>query len=131
MANGQARGGCDLWLWDGAAEYEGLLLKFDEASFSARVRRVRKGDAGMVLGKRASGSYLEVQQQFVKRKFLAHVRGTVEGTLFEAAIQSVQCSADGDFDYVVSGRFGALDQKQMDALRQMTAELGRRPRSAM
>src|SRR5262245_23325869 len=108
------RSGCDLWLWDGSGEFEGMLVKFDESSFSARVRPVRKGDSGAVLGKRVATGYLEVQQQFVKRKFLAHFKGTVEGTLFEASIQSVQCSADGEFDYLVSGTFVALSAKQME-----------------
>jgi hypothetical protein len=122
MATGPARSGCDLWLWDGSGEYEGLLVKFDESTFSARVRPVRKAEAGMVLGKRVAAGYLEVQQQFVKRRFLAHFKGTVEGTLFEASIQSVQNSADGDFDYLVSGTFGALTEKQMEMLRKMSVE---------
>lgn len=114
---------CDVWLWDGSTEFEGLLLKLQDASFSARLRQARKGGAaGTTLGKRVAAAYLDVQQQFLKKKFLAHFKGTAEGTLFEASIDGVQVSSDGDFDYVVSGRFGALDEKQLEILRRMSVE---------
>jgi hypothetical protein len=113
----------DVWLWDGSTEFEGLLLKLQDSCFSARLRQARKGGgAGTALGKRVAATYLDVQQQFLKKKFLAHFKGTAEGTLFEASIDGVQVSSDGDFDYVVSGRFGALDDKQLEILRRMSVE---------
>lgn len=125
MANGGngRREDCDVWLWDGATEYEGLLVKLEESTFSARVRQVRKDGGGSVgLGKRLAGTYLDVQRQFTNHKFLAHFKGTVEGTLFEALLESVQCSTDGEFDYLVAGRFAALDEKQLEMLRKMSVE---------
>lgn len=114
---------CDVWLWDGSTEFEGLLLKLEDSCFSARLRQARPGGgAGTALGKRLAATYLEVQQQFLRKKFLAHFKGTAEGTLFEASIDGVQVSSDGDFDYVVSGRFGALDDKQLEMLRRMSVE---------
>jgi hypothetical protein len=114
---------CDVWLWDGSTEFEGLLLKLQDSSFSARLRQARKGGGtGTALGKRVAATYLDVQQQFLKKKFLAHFKGTAEGTLFEASIDGVQVSSDGDFDYVVSGRFGTLDEKQLEILRRMSVE---------
>jgi hypothetical protein len=114
----------DLWLWDGASEYEGILLKLEEASFAARVRQVRRGGAPLTgtLGKRVPGATLDVHRQFTQRKFLAHVKGTIEGTLFEAEIESVQTSQDGDFEQLIAGRFAALDEKQLELLRKMSVE---------
>lgn len=117
------RGECDLWMWDGAAEYEGLLLKLDEAAFSARVRQAKKGVTSVSgLGKRLPGSTPDAQRQFLKRKFLAHFTGTAEGTLFEAEVQSVQGSADGSFEYLISGKFNALDERQLEVLRTLSVE---------
>ncbi len=117
MERGTGGSSCDLWLWDGATEYEGMLVKLEGAAFSARVRQARK--AAPLLGKRAPLSYLEAQRVFARKKFLAHVKGAVEGTLFELEIDSVQGSSDGEFDYLLSGRFGALEEKQLETLRKL------------
>ena len=122
MASGN-RGECDLWMWDGAAEYEGLLLKLDEAVFSARLRQAKKGgspDTG--LGKRLPSSASDAQRQFTQRKFLAHFTGTAEGSLFEARITTVQASGHESFDYVVCGSFSPLDETQLELLRTLSVE---------
>ena len=122
MASGMP-GGCDLWMWDGAAEYEGLLLKLDEAAFSARIRQVKKGGASNAgLGRRLPASSSDAHREYTKRKFLAHFAGTAEGTLFEARIAAVQASADREFEYVVSGGFNALDEKQLEVLRTLSVQ---------
>ena len=117
------RGDCDLWMWDGAAEYEGLLLKLEEAAFSARIRQARKGASSVSgLGRRVPASTPEAQRQFARRKFLAHFTGTAEGTLFEAILSSVQGSGEGGFEYLVSGTFKALDEKQLEVLRRLSVQ---------
>jgi len=114
---------CDLWVWGGAAEYEGLLLTLDESAFSARVRQVKKGAPSVAgLGRRDPGSTPDAQRHFARRKFLAHFTGTPEQTLFQAAILSVQGSNDGDFEYLISGRFSALDERQIEILRRLSVE---------
>lgn len=113
---------CDLWMWDGAAEYEGLLLKLQESAFTARFRQVRKVASTSGLGKRLPSSSSEAQRQFSTRRFLAHLAGTAEGTLFEAHLDHVQISDNGDFDYLVSGRFGELSEKQLEMLRTLSVE---------
>jgi hypothetical protein len=117
MERGAGGSSCDLWLWDGATEYEGMLVKLEGAAFSARVRQARR--VSPVLGKRAPLSYLEAQRVFARKKFLAHVKGAVEGTLFELEVDSVQGSSDGEFDYLLSGHFGALEEKQLETLRKL------------
>lgn len=113
---------CDLWLWDGATEYEGRLVRFEERTFTARVRPVRQAGGTAVLGKRVPTSVLDLQRLFTERKFLAHFKGTVEGSLFEAAIANVQRSSDGDYDYLLDGRFTALDEKQLEILSRLPIE---------
>lgn len=113
-------GGCDLWLWDGGSEYEGVLVRLEENAFAARVRQARKGPGG-TLGKRLAATGLDLQKQFHKRRFLAHLKGAADGTLFEASIESVQGSADGEFDYLVAGRFSELDEPQLEVLRRMSS----------
>ena len=89
MASGM-NGACDLWLWDGGTEYEGLLLKLDEKTFTARLRQAKKASPGSGLGKRLPSSTPEAQRQFTRRRFLAHVSGTTAGSLFEANIENVR-----------------------------------------
>ncbi len=112
---------CDVWLWDGATEYEGAIVKVEETEFAARVRQARKDPAG-VLGRRVPATTIDLQRQFTGRKFLAHFRAAVEGTLFEAEIQNVQRSSDGEFDFLVAGRFAALDEAQRQALGKLATE---------
>ena len=122
MAGGK-RAECDLWMWDGAAEYEGLLLKLDEKSFTARLRQAKKAPSTVSgLGKRLPASTPEAQRQFTRRRFLARFPGTAEGTLFEAQIDSVQTSTEGAFEYLISGRFGTLDDAQLETLRTLSVE---------
>lgn len=121
MAN-TTRGDCDLWMWDGAAEYEGLLLKLDESAFTARLRQAKKASTVAGLGKRLPSSTPEAQRQLTRVRFLAHFTGTAEGTLFEAHLQNVQVSGDGSFEYLVSGRFGALTEKQLELLRTLSVQ---------
>jgi hypothetical protein len=119
MAGTQA---CDLWLWDGAAEYEGVLVKLEDAAFAARVRQVRKGAPGGTLGRRISAAPMELQKLFARRKFLAHIRGALDGTLVEASVDSVQGSGDGSFDLLLAGRFAALDERQLGLLRTLSVQ---------
>jgi hypothetical protein len=121
MASGK-RGECDLWMWDGATEYEGQLLKLDEKAFTARLRQAKKSSPAPALGKRLPSSTPEAHRQFTRRRFLAHLSGTAEGTLFEAEIENVQVSGDGQFEYLISGRFGTLDEAQLELLRKLSVE---------
>jgi hypothetical protein len=118
------RSECDLWMWDGAAEYEGLLLTLDQSAFSARIRQAKKKAVTSVtgLGKRLPASTPDAQRHLARRKFLAHVAGTSEGTLFEAEIENVQVTGEGEYEYLISGRFGALDEKQLESLRRVSIE---------
>jgi len=110
----------ELWMWDGATEYEGIFVKLDGASFSARVRQARR--AGSSMGKRISPSSLDLNKMFTQRRFLAHFRGSLDGTLLEAQVQSVQVSTNSEHDFLVSGRFSKLDEKQLALLRKMSVE---------
>ena len=115
------RGDCDVWLWDGATEYEGKLVKLEDRKFTAKVRQARKErETVSSLGKRVPLSYLDLQRQFMGRRFLGHLDGSVDGTLVEAEVENVQRSSDGEFDYLVSGKFGPLDDAQVEMLAKMS-----------
>ena len=113
---------CDLWMWDGAGEYEGLLLKLENDAFTARLRQVRKTSTVSGLGKRLPAATPEAQRQFARRRFLAHVEGTAQGSLFEVRLDAVQPSSDADYDCIVSGRFGELNERQLEMLRTVSVE---------
>src|SRR5262245_5542575 len=110
----------ELWMWDGATEYEGIFVKMDGASFSARLRQVRRG--GTALGKRITTSSVDLHRMFTTRRFLSHFRGSLDGTLLEAQIDGVQACSNGEHDFLVSGRFSKLDEKQLEILRKMSVE---------
>lgn len=111
----------ELWMWDGATEYEGIFVKLDGATFSARLRQVRRGGSS-IPGKRVNTSTLDLHRMFTTRRFLSHFRGSLDGTLLEAQIDSVQACHNGEHDYLVSGKFAKLDEKQLEILRKMSVE---------
>lgn len=110
----------ELWMWDGATEYEGIFVKLDGAAFSARIRPVRRG--ATTIGKRVNTSSLDLHRMFTTRRFLSHFRGSLDGTLLEAQIDGVQACHNGEHDYLVSGKFAKLDEKQLDLLKKMSVE---------
>ena len=110
----------ELWMWDGATEYEGIFVKLDGADFAARVRQAKR--PGTSVGKRIAPSSLDLHKVFTQRRFLAHFRGSLDGTLLEAQIDSVQACTNGEHDYLLSGRFSKLDAKQLEILRKMSIE---------
>jgi hypothetical protein len=110
----------ELWMWDGATEYEGIFVKLDGETFSARVRQARR--SGSSMGKRISPSSLDLHKVFTLRRFLAHFRGSLDGSLLEAQIESVQVCNNGEHDFLLSGRFSKLDEKQLAMLRKMSVE---------
>jgi len=113
----------ELWMWDGATEYEGIFVKLDGATFSARLRQVRRGGSGTTLiGKRVASSSIDLHRMFTTRRFLSHFRGSLDGTLLEAQIDSVQACHNGEHEYLVSGRFSKLDESQLELLRKMSIE---------
>ena len=111
----------ELWMWDGATEYEGIFVKMDGATFSARVRQARRGNTAPI-GKRSAPSSLDLHKVFTQRRFLAHFRGSLDGTLLEAQINGVQACGNGEHDFLISGSFSKLDEKQMAMLRKMSVE---------
>ena len=114
------RNDSELWMWDGATEYEGIFIKLDGAEFSARLRQVRR--AGTTLGKRVATSSIDLHRMFTTRRFLSHFRGSLDGTLLEAQVDSVQICTNGEHDYLISGKFSKLDAKQMELLKKMSVE---------
>lgn len=116
----ELRNDSELWMWDGASEYEGIFIKLDGAAFSARLRQVRRG--GTAVGRRLSGSSMDLHKKFTTRRFLAHFRGSLDGALLEAQIDGVQACTKGDHEVLVSGRFSKLDEKQLEMLRKMSVE---------
>ncbi len=110
----------ELWMWDGAAEYEGIFVKLDGASFSARIRQARR--TGTTMGRRLAPSSQDLNRMFTQRRFLAHFQGSLDGTLLEAQIESVQASSDAGHEYLIAGRFSKLDEKQLGMLRKMSVE---------
>jgi hypothetical protein len=117
---GDPKNDSELWMWDGATEYEGIFVKLDGADFSARVRQAKR--PGTSVGKRISPSSLDLHRVFTQRRFLAHFRGSLDGTLMEAQIDSVQACHNGEHDFLLSGRFSKLDAKQLEMLRKMSIE---------
>jgi hypothetical protein len=117
---GNPKDGIELWMWDGATEYEGIFTRLDGEAFSARVRQARR--PGASLGRRGGASSLDLHQVFTQRRFLAHFTGSADGTLLEAHIEGVQASSDADYEYLLSGRFAKLDEKQLAMLRKMSVE---------
>ena len=115
-----AKNDSELWMWDGATEYEGIFVKLDGADFSARVRQARR--SGTSLGRRLALSSQDLNRMFTQRRFLAHFKGSLDGTLLEAQIASVQGSNDGDHDFLIAGRFSKLNEKQLELLRKMSVE---------
>jgi len=115
-----AKDDVELWMWDGATEYEGVFTRLDGEAFSARVRQARR--SGVSLGKRGGASSADLHRVFTQRRFLAHFTGSMDGTLLEAHIESVPASSDGAFEYLLSGRFAKLDEKQLGLLRKMSVE---------
>jgi hypothetical protein len=59
---------------------------------------------------------------FTTRRFLSHFRGSLDGTLLEAQVDSVQVCTNGEHDYLISGKFSKLDAKQMELLKKMSVE---------
>jgi hypothetical protein len=115
------RGECDVWLWDGATEYEGKLVRLEERKYTAKVRQARKESRGVSgLGRRVPLSSLDLQRQFRGRRFLGHLDGSADGTLVEAEVENIQRSSDGEFDYLVSGKFAPLDDAQIEMLAKMS-----------
>lgn len=117
---GDVKNDSELWMWDGATEYEGIFVKLDGATFSARVRQARR--TGTSVGKRIAPSSLDLHRVFTQRRFLAHFRGSLDGTLLEAQIDGVQVCHNGEHEYLLSGRFSKLDPKQLEMLRKMSVE---------
>lgn len=114
------RNDSELWMWDGATEYEGIFVKLDGETFSARVRQARRG--GTATGKRIAPSSLDLHKVFTQRRFLAHFKGSLDGTLLEAQIETVQACSAGEHDFLLSGRFSKLDERQLALLRKMSIE---------
>ena len=114
------RNDSELWMWDGATEYEGIFVKLDGATFSARVRQARR--SGSSTGKRIAPSSLDLHKVFTQRRFLSHFKGSLDGTLLEAQIETVQACGGGEYDYLLSGRFSKLDENQLSLLRKMSVE---------
>jgi hypothetical protein len=110
----------ELWMWDGAAEYEGIFTRLDGEAFSARVRQARR--SGGTVGKRLASSSMDLHRVFTQRRFLAHFTGSMDGTLLEAHIEGVQACSEGPYEYLLSGRFARLDEKQLELLRKMSVE---------
>ncbi len=123
MGKEGAGGELDIWLWDGATEYEGKLVRIEEGRFAARVRQAKKDDGKVSgLGKRVPLSYLDLQRQFMGRRFLGHLEGFSQGTLVEAEVENVQRSSDGEFDYLLAGKYGSLDEAQMEMLSKLSIQ---------
>lgn len=106
---------CDLWLWDGTAEYEGALAKLEAGSFTARVRPV-KGAWGALGRRRASSSSMDLHRLFTQHRFLAHPGRPGLAPLMEACIQAVQICGDGEFDYLLIGRLVPIDPGELECL---------------
>lgn len=115
-----AKNESELWMWDGATEYEGIFTRLDGETFSARMRQARR--SGTSLGKRMAPSSMDLHKVFTQRRFLAHFTGSLDGTLLEAHIESVQASSEGNYEFLLSGRFAKLDEKQLAMLRKMSVE---------
>ena len=106
---------CDLWLWDGTAEYEGVLTKLEAGSFTVRVRPVKA--AGGPLGRRrATSSSMDLHRLFTQHRFLAHAGRPELAPLMEACIQAVQICGDGEFDYLLIGRLVPIDPRELERL---------------
>lgn len=119
MRAGGIGGEGEVWLWDGATQYEGQMVSLEDRRFAARVRARRK-DPGPGLGKRVPLPFLELQRQFRGRRFLGHLGVSAGAPLVEVEIENVQGSSDGTFDYFLSGTFRPLQGTSGEVLAKMS-----------
>lgn len=105
---------CDVWLWDGTAEYEGVVIRIRGEEFSARIRPARSVASG--LGRsRTAASTLDLHRLFTRARFLAHLEGFAD-PLLEVRVTGVQCCRDGDFDYLLTARLVPLRPEDLEEL---------------
>jgi hypothetical protein len=105
---------CDVWLWDGTAEYEGVVIRTRGEEFSARVRTASAAASG--LGRRrAPASTLDLHRLFTRARFLAHLEGFAD-PLLEVRVTGVQCCRDGEFDYLLTARLVPLRPEDLEEL---------------
>ena len=117
-------GGSDVfWLWDGEAEYEGLLLTMAEGRLTARVRQVRRWSlASGAPGKPVLIDLMERQRLLTRRICFGQSPGILLGALLEFQIQAVQRSQDRAFDFVLSGAFTAISDERLEALSELSSD---------
>jgi len=111
---------CDIWMWDGSAEYEGAVVKLADDGFTVHLRETRRAGSRSATGRRFNTTFFDLQRQFVGRRFLAYCKLQPEQELTEVEINSVQRSSAADYDYFVGGRFRPLDESQKETLKRMS-----------
>lgn len=107
---------CDIWLWDGRIEYEGVVAKFTEPDFTAHLRDAREAEPRLGAGRRVPSTFFDLQRQFVGRRLLAFCRLSAEPQLQEAEITSIQRSSASGCDLFVAGRLRTLDASRLASL---------------
>jgi hypothetical protein len=107
---------CDLWLWDGRSEYEGLLGRCEAGDFTARVRVRREPGATLLGRRRTTASTMDLHRLFTQRRFLAHPEVPGFPPLLEACVTGVQVCGDGAFDFLLVGRLACLPPEELERL---------------
>ena len=124
MSTRKSGGGDAFWLWDGEAEYEGLLLSVNQSGhLTARIRQIRRwGLASGSPGKPVPQDLMERQRLLIRRISFAQSPSIQLGTLLEFRIQAVQRSQDRQFDYVLSGSFAPITDEHLESLGELSSD---------
>jgi hypothetical protein len=110
---------CDVWLWDGSSEYEGVVMAFDCGRFAAHIRQ--KSSASHATGRRLNTSFIDLQTFFVETHFYALCPRYAGTELQNSEITAAQRSGAPGFDFFVSGILRALDDEQRALLKSTPA----------
>lgn len=111
------------WLWDGDAEYEGILLSVDEPRLTARMRQSHRwGLAGGPPGRPVPRDLLERQRRLMRGVCFAQSPAILLAALLEFRIETLQATKDGQFDYVLQGTFSAVPDERLEMLSQLRSD---------
>jgi hypothetical protein len=115
------------WLWDGEAEYQGVLLVLDGQRLTARMREIRRWtlDNGAP-GKPVPLDLMERQRGMSRRVFFGQSPSILMGGLLEFRVGAVQPSRDHQYDYVLTGTFASIEDEQLETLSRLSSDQAQR-----
>lgn len=112
-----------IWLWTGQVEFEGELLTLNRPQLTARVRQVRRWALSTgAPGRSVPLHFLERQRELSRRLCFGQSPAILLGGLLEFRVETVQSSRDGQFDYVLAGRFSPVADEHLEALSRLDSD---------